>query len=69
MAVFYRIPKQFGYFDPIKNNYHEMDEDSEGLKKDKNDSSQSFKMLKSAFGQILKSKSQENSLISPERLL
>lgn len=34
MAVFYRIPTKFGYFDPIKNNYHEMDEDSEGIKKE-----------------------------------
>jgi hypothetical protein len=49
MQVFYKTPKEFGYFDPIKNNYHEMDENSEGLKKDnkhnKNESSMSFKML------------------------
>ena len=72
MSVFYKTPKEFGYFDPVKNNYHEMDEDSEGLKKDskhKNETSVSFKMLKNAFGKVIKSKSQENSFISPERLI
>lgn len=72
MAVFYKTPRDFGYFDPVKNNYHEMDEESEGIKKDKknkNENSQSFKMLQNAFVKIIKSKSQETSLVSPERLL
>ena len=49
MSVFYRVPSKFGYFDPVKNNYHSLDENSEGLRNKGDNESQSLNMLKSVF--------------------
>jgi hypothetical protein len=63
MSVFWRIPRSFGYFDPIKNTFHKMDENTDGIRRrpDSTNDEKSFSnRLKNAFshfGQDISQKS------------
>ena len=53
MSVFWRIPRSFGYFDPVKNTFHKMDENTDGIRRrqeSSNDEKSFGVKLKNAFG-------------------